>query len=95
MMAAKLPTIDAARCSGCGRCIAACQPGLIAFERRGWRKISVLQDEERCTGCSKCDAMCPIGAITMGEKVALSSHLGKAQIYISRCSPALSPPSVT
>jgi ferredoxin len=68
-MAAKIPIIDAARCSGCGRCIAACHLGLFAFERQGWRKISVLQDQDRCTGCAKCDAMCPVSAIAMEKKV--------------------------
>ena len=67
-MAARIPLIDAERCSGCGRCIAACQPGLFAFEQQGWRKVSVLQDAERCNGCAKCAAVCAIQIITMQRR---------------------------
>ncbi len=58
--------IDPARCTGCGRCIAACELRLIAFETKDWKKRSVLQEPERCTGCGDCDARCPTGAISMG-----------------------------
>ncbi len=67
-MAARIPLIDAERCSGCGRCIAACQPGLFAFELQGWRKISVLQDAERCNGCAQCARVCAIQIITMAHR---------------------------
>ena len=67
-MATRIPSIDAARCSGCGRCIAACHLPLFAFEQQGWRKVSTLQDSARCTGCAKCVAVCPIDAITMKQK---------------------------
>jgi len=69
-MAAQIPIIDAARCSGCGRCIAACHLRLFAFEQQGWRKVSVLQDSERCSGCALCAAKCPIDAIAMEKKLA-------------------------
>jgi len=67
-MAAKIPNIIDARCSGCGRCIAACHLHLFAFERQGWRKISVLQDSDRCSGCAKCVAVCAINIISMRER---------------------------
>ena len=67
-MAARIPLINAERCSGCGRCIAACQPGLFAFEQQGWRKVSVLQDADRCNGCAKCAVVCPIQIITMERR---------------------------
>lgn len=70
-MTAKIPLIDAAHCSGCGRCIAACHLRLFAFERQGWRKIAVLHDGERCSGCGKCAAMCAIDALVMQQRVAL------------------------
>ena len=67
-MATPIPKIDAARCSGCGRCISACAPRLFVFETHGWKKTSVLHDSERCTGCAKCAAVCPIDAIVMVRK---------------------------
>ena len=60
-----IPLIDAAGCTGCGRCIAACPLPLIAFETTAWRKTAVLQDADRCTGCRKCEVRCPVGAIEM------------------------------
>ncbi|NVO05027.1 MAG: 4Fe-4S binding protein [Rhodoferax sp.] len=63
--AREIPLIDPARCSGCGRCIAACPLPLIAFATKAWRKTAVLQDLHRCTSCGKCEARCPVGAIAM------------------------------
>ena len=57
--------INAARCSGCGRCIAVCEPAIIAFEKQGWRKVAVLQQRQHCTGCGLCAAACPIDVIRM------------------------------
>lgn len=57
--------IDAARCSGCGRCISACDLRLFAFETHDWKKRSVLHDPQRCTGCGECGARCATGAIVM------------------------------
>ena len=64
-MRAQFPQIDAARCSGCGRCIGACELRLFAFERQGWRKVAVLQDESRCIGCGECADRCVVGALNM------------------------------
>ncbi|MFZ4479823.1 MAG: ATP-binding protein [Rhodoferax sp.] len=64
-MATRVPDIDATRCSGCGRCIAACQLGLFAFELQGWRKVSVLQDSDSCSGCGQCAVKCTLGVIAM------------------------------
>ena len=55
--------VDQARCSGCGRCISACDLRLFSFETRNWKKTSVLSDSDRCTGCGKCARLCVIGAI--------------------------------
>jgi ferredoxin len=65
--------IDPARCTGCGRCISACDLRLIAFETRDWKKRSVVQDPGHCTGCGDCASRCPVNAISLAE-----DHQGKA-----------------
>ncbi len=62
---AELAQIDAQRCTGCGRCIAACHLPIIAFATQGWRKFAVLNDAAACTGCQLCARRCPVGAIAM------------------------------
>ena len=62
---ARLPVIDAARCTGCGWCVPTCEPALLSLETVQWKKTSVLHDAHRCTGCSLCARKCPFGAITM------------------------------
>ena len=64
-MPRRLPDIDPERCTGCGRCIAACAPHVLALERRGWEKVLVLLDAQGCTGCHHCAWRCPFEAIAM------------------------------
>ena len=66
----RIAHIDATRCSGCGRCISACAPGLFAFETRAWKKTAVMHDADQCSGCGKCAAICIIGAISMEKQAA-------------------------
>jgi ferredoxin len=70
-----VPEVDPARCTGCGRCIAACSPKLFSFEQRGWRKVSVLSDPEGCTRCGKCVVECPVGAISVDSGLAFKAGL--------------------
>lgn len=68
-----LPAIDPARCTGCGRCVAACPPHVLSLEVvstgqgvQGWgRKHAVLDDTAGCTGCALCALCCPFDAIRM------------------------------
>lgn len=60
-----LPAIDTARCTGCGWCVAACPEHVLALERNGWRKTSVLLEAAGCTGCRKCEQKCPFNVISM------------------------------
>jgi ferredoxin len=66
---AKVPQIDPARCTGCGRCVGACPPHVLWLEAahpRGWGpKHAVLHNAPACTGCAKCEAVCPFDAIHM------------------------------
>ena len=62
---ARLPVVDPDRCTGCGRCVAACDPRVLSLETVAWRKRAVLDDAASCTGCSLCAVRCPFGAIRM------------------------------
>jgi len=66
-MVTLIAKIDTARCSGCGRCISACEFRLFSFETRAWKKTSVLQDIDRCNGCGECVSKCVIGALSLVE----------------------------
>ena len=61
----RLPEIDPNRCTGCGRCVAACEPHVLSLETVDWRKRAVLDDAAGCTGCSQCALRCPFQAIAM------------------------------
>ena len=51
--ASRLPAIDPDRCTGCGRCVAACEPRALSLETRAdWRKSALLHAADDCTGCS-------------------------------------------
>ena len=65
-IAPRLPAIDVERCTGCGRCVAACEPRVLSLETTpGWRKSAVLHGRDGCTGCSLCALKCPFNAIEM------------------------------
>lgn len=70
----RLPEIDTDRCTGCGRCVGACEPHLLSLEVVRWKKFSVLHAPDRCTGCSQCAVVCPFHAITMRAR----SRVGRA-----------------
>ena len=61
----RLPAVDPARCTGCGRCVAACDPHVLSLEVVRWKKTAVLHDPQRCTGCTLCAVRCPFDAIAM------------------------------
>ncbi len=60
---ANAPQIDPGRCSGCGRCVAACLLRLITLSASGYRKHAVITRPQDCTGCSACTDACPLEAI--------------------------------
>ena len=59
------PEIDKERCTGCGRCVAACPHRLLALEVAGFRKHAVLLRPTRCDRCLNCLPACPVGALRL------------------------------
>ena len=58
------PVINIKRCSGCGRCVAACPERIITLEPENHRKHAVITAPQQCTDCRACIAVCPIEAIS-------------------------------
>lgn len=77
MPAKALPTINPARCTGCGLCVAVCPPHVLSLQVQvqgngpgqapsAWGpKRAQLHDAEGCTGCALCALRCPFDAIRM------------------------------
>ena len=65
MPARFLPVIAPDRCTGCGRCVAACPPHVLSLHPQGWVKTAALDDAAHCTGCAQCKVVCPFGAVRM------------------------------
>jgi len=61
----RLPDVDTRRCTGCGRCVGACDLHLLSLEPVRFVKFAVLHDPQRCTGCNACAVTCPFHAITL------------------------------
>ena len=57
--AAGKPEVDAERCAGCRRCLAACGADAVTITRED----KALIDPARCVGCGRCVGACPIDAI--------------------------------
>ncbi len=86
-MTTQVAQVDAARCTGCGRCISACDLRLFSFETHQWKKRSVMQDEHLCSACGACAARCPVQAVTLVE-IATPSVLGEPQpgrVILNNC----------
>ena len=58
------PQIDSARCTGCGRCVAACPEKILTLEVAGFRKHAVIMHPDRCNMCGRCIAECPVEAVS-------------------------------
>jgi ferredoxin len=54
---------DPERCSGCGRCVAACPEKLYTLEITNYRKHAINRNPAKCILCGKCVTACPLGII--------------------------------
>jgi len=52
------------RCSGCGRCVAACPEKLYTLDTVNHRKQAVSREPERCSSCGGCIVSCPLDLIS-------------------------------
>lgn len=64
------PVIAESRCTGCGRCVAACRELLVTLEVAGYRKHAWRPFPGRCTRCLACAAACPVGAIVSPDRTS-------------------------
>ena len=65
MPAKILPAITPERCTGCGRCVAACASHVLSLHIHKWVKTARLDDASACTACAQCLVVCPFGAVRM------------------------------
>jgi anaerobic sulfite reductase subunit C len=59
VVAVRWPTLDSARCHGCGQCVEACHEGAICLNGESMARI----DSSACVGCGQCITVCPNEAI--------------------------------
>ena len=62
-------SLDAARCNGCGLCVAVCPHAVFRLER----KRAVLADRGACMECGACAKNCEMGAITVRSGVGCAA----------------------
>lgn len=60
------PSIDGAKCLGCGACAEVCPPRLISVTDIGMTR-RVLMDYSRCTYCARCQEICPVESAKLTE----------------------------
>ncbi|HBN08301.1 MAG TPA: FeS-binding protein [Cyanobacteria bacterium UBA8530] len=56
------------RCSGCGRCVAACPKKILTLVTSNHRKYATLLHQSRCNYCGACTAACLLDAIAFHKK---------------------------
>ncbi|ABC21123.1 4Fe-4S binding protein [Rhodospirillum rubrum] len=66
------PTIDGAKCIGCGACAEVCPPRLIEVNDAASTRTVEL-NYSRCTYCARCQEICPTGAMTCTEDFEMAT----------------------
>jgi 2-oxoglutarate ferredoxin oxidoreductase subunit delta len=76
--------VDEQRCKGCGLCLGACPPGVLALttdrlNAHGYHPVQLIDPQGRCTGCGLCAVACPDVSLTVfrlveGRRPATTGH---------------------
>ncbi len=68
-----MPTLDEARCTGCGACVTACPVAAIVLlsEPAPGGSAGLWIDPATCTFCGECEAACPELAIECRYEIVL------------------------
>jgi NAD-dependent dihydropyrimidine dehydrogenase PreA subunit len=62
---------DAARCTGCGRCVEVCPRGVFAISER---KVTVVR-RDQCIECGACSGNCAFDALTVQSGVGCAAAM--------------------
>jgi ferredoxin len=69
--------LDAARCTGCGKCVEVCPHQVLRIEAGNGRKASIL-NKDRCMECGACAKNCPPAAVTVRAGVGCAAAIVKS-----------------
>ncbi|MCI1208205.1 MAG: 4Fe-4S binding protein [Treponema sp.] len=78
----KKAVIDAAKCTGCGKCVEHCKFDAVSLVQSGKKKRAVV-NEMSCEGCKVCALICPATAISMQDDKAGIVKLYKNKKYFA------------
>jgi formate hydrogenlyase subunit 6/NADH:ubiquinone oxidoreductase subunit I len=66
----ELPAVNAARCTGCGECVAVCPTDCL--EMKG--PLPWLPRPADCISCTLCVLICPADALEMVDEVVVTQY---------------------
>lgn len=69
-------SLDAAACTGCGRCAEVCPHGVFAVEGLAARIV----ERDRCMECGACERNCEAGAVSVRSGVGCAMALSRAAL---------------
>ena len=77
IIAACVPDVSSAPCSGCQACVEACREAAVSLDQEGERPVI---DMQRCLACGQCISVCPTGTLEQsakGYRIQLGGKLGR------------------
>jgi NAD-dependent dihydropyrimidine dehydrogenase PreA subunit len=76
------PTIDAAKCVGCGMCVTTCGRDVFGFDTAD--KKAVVERPLQClVGCSSCEAWCVFQAISFPDRERVRDFIKAKKILVT------------